>query len=98
MAPILDLPNGVDGFTIYTDASREGLGCVLIQNRNVISFTSRKLKPHEQNYPTHDLELAPVVFALKTWRYYLYGVTFAVYSDHKSIRYLSSQKELNMTQ
>ena len=96
MAPVLVLPNGVDGFAIYTDASREGLGCVLMQNQNVISFASTKLKPREQNYPTHDLELAAVVFALKKWRHYLYGVTFEVYSDHKSLRYLFSQKELNM--
>nr|XP_027066533.1 uncharacterized protein LOC113692333 [Coffea arabica] len=98
MAPILALPYGIDGFTVYTDASREGLGCVLMQNQNVISFASRKLKPHERNYPTHDLELAAVVFALKKWRHYLYGVTFEVYSDHKSLRYLFSQKELNMRQ
>ncbi|XP_071901792.1 uncharacterized protein [Coffea arabica] len=98
MAPVLVLPNGVEGFAVYTDASREGLGCVLMQNRNVISFASRKLKPHEQNYPTHDLELAAVVFALKKWRHYLYGVTFEVYSDHKSLRYFFSQKELNMRQ
>ena len=88
MAPVLVLPKGVDGFIVYTDASKEGLGCVLMQNRNVISFASRKLKSHEQNYPTHDLELAAVVFALKKWRHYLYGVTFKVYSDHKSLRYL----------
>ena len=98
MAPVLVLPNGVDGFSVYTDASWEGLGCVLMQNRNVISFASRKLKPHEQNYPTHILELAAVVFALEKWRHYLYGVTFAVYSDHKSLRYLFSKKELNMRQ
>ncbi|XP_071905688.1 uncharacterized protein [Coffea arabica] len=98
MAPVLALPNGKDSFTVYTDASREGLGCVLMQNKNVIAFASRKLKTHEQNYPTHYLELAAVVFALKKWRHYLYGVTFEVYSDHKSLKYLFSQKELNMRQ
>ncbi|XP_027178078.1 uncharacterized protein LOC113777243 [Coffea eugenioides] len=98
MAPILALPNGPDGFTVYTDASKEGLGCVLMQHHNVIAYASRKLKIHEQNYPIHDLELAAVVFALKKWRHYLYGVTFEVYSDHKSLRYLFSQKELNMRQ
>ena len=72
MASILVLPNGVDGFTVHTDASREGLECVLMQNQNVISFASSKLKPHKQNYPTHDLELAAVIFALKKWRHYLY--------------------------
>ena len=64
----------------------------------MISFASRKLKPHEQNYPTHNLELAAVVFTLKKWRHYLYGVTFEVYSDHKSLKYLFSQKEQNMRQ
>ena len=65
MALILALPNRKDSFTVYTDASREELRCVLMQNKNVIAFASRKLKPHEQNYSTHDLELATVVFALK---------------------------------
>ncbi|XP_071928113.1 uncharacterized protein [Coffea arabica] len=97
-APVLALPNRRDSFTVYTDASREGLGCVLMQNGNVIAYASRKLKPHERNYPTHDLELAAVVFALKKWRHYLYGVTFEVYTDHKSLKYLFSQKELNLRQ
>nr|XP_027100973.1 uncharacterized protein LOC113720231 [Coffea arabica] len=78
VAPVLALPSGSDSYTVYTDASKEGLGCVLMQNRNVIAYASRKLKPHEQNYPTHHLELAAVVFALKKWRHYLYGVTFEV--------------------
>ena len=60
------------------------MGCILMQNKNVIAFASRKLKPHEQNYPTHDLELAATVLALKKWRHYLYGVTFEIYTDHKS--------------
>ena len=65
IAPILTLPNRNDSFTIYTDVSREGLGYILMQNGNVIAFVSRKLKSHEQNYPTHDLKLAAVVFVLK---------------------------------
>ena len=65
MTPALALPNGKDSYVVYTDASREGLGHALIQNKNVIAYASRKLKPHERNYPTHDLELAVVVFALK---------------------------------
>ena len=97
-APVLALPNGRDSFTVYTDASREGLGCVLMQNGSVNAYASKKLKPHERNYPTHDLELAAVVFALKKWRHYLYGVTFEVYTDHKSLKYLFSQKELNLRQ
>ena len=90
------MPNGSDSFRVYTDASREGLGCVLMQNKIVIAYASRKLKPHEQNYPTHDLELAAMVFVLKKWRHYLYGVTFEVFTDHKSFKYLFSQKELNL--
>ena len=97
-APVLALPEGKEGFTVYTDALKEGLGCVLMQNGKVIAYAARKLKPHESNYPTHDLELAGVVFALKKWRHYLYGVTFEVFTDHKSLKYLFSQKELNMRQ
>ena len=73
---------------MYTDASKEGLGCVLMQHGKVVAFAARKLKVHELNYPTHDLELAAVVFALKKWRHYLYGVTFEVFTDHKSLKYL----------
>ncbi|XP_071916280.1 uncharacterized protein [Coffea arabica] len=97
-APVLALPDGVEGYVVYSDASREGLGCVLMQMSKVVAYASRKLKPHEQNYPTHDLELAAVVFALKKCRHYLYGVTFEVYMDHKSLKYLFSQKELNLRQ
>ena len=98
MTPVFVLPNGKDSYTVYTDVSREWLGCVPMQNRNVIAYASQKLKFHELNYPTHDLELAAVVFALKKWWHYLYGVTFAVYTNHKSFKYLFSQKELNMRQ
>ena len=75
-APILTLPHGVDGFVIHTDASNQGYGAVLMQNAKVIAYASRQLKVHEKNYHTHDLELGPVVFALKVWRHYLYGATF----------------------
>ncbi|KAL5543286.1 hypothetical protein UlMin_010996 [Ulmus minor] len=71
-APILVLPTDVTDFTVYCDASRIGLGAVLMQNGRVIAYASRQLKVHEKNYPTHDLELAAVVFALKIWRHYLY--------------------------
>ncbi|KAI3754880.1 hypothetical protein L1987_54672 [Smallanthus sonchifolius] len=77
---------------------KEGLGCVLMQRGRVIAYASRKLKIHEANYPTHDLELAAVVFALKIWRHYLYGVKFTIYSNHKSLKYFFEQKELNMRQ
>nr|GEV90614.1 putative reverse transcriptase domain-containing protein [Tanacetum cinerariifolium] len=72
-APILTLPSGSGGFQIYSDASKKGLGCVLMQHGKVIAYASRQLKPYEVNYPTHDLELAAVFFALKIWRHYLYG-------------------------
>ena len=73
-APILTLPVEGKNFIVYCDASYFGLGAVLMQERNVIDYASRQLKVHECNYPTHDLELAAVVFALKQWRHYLYGV------------------------
>ncbi|GKA66617.1 putative reverse transcriptase domain-containing protein [Tanacetum coccineum] len=71
-APILALPEGDDDFVIYCDASLQGLGVVLMQREKVIAYASRQLKPYEENYTTHDLELGAVVFALKIWRYYLY--------------------------
>ncbi|GJS59690.1 putative reverse transcriptase domain-containing protein [Tanacetum coccineum] len=73
-APILTLPDGVEDFVVYYDASNQGLGCVLMQRGKVIAYTSRQLKIHEKNYTTHDLELGAVVFVLKTWRHYLYGI------------------------
>ena len=95
-APILTLPEGVDDFVVYCDAYRMGLGCVLMQCGKVIAYASRQLKVHERNYPTHDLELAAVVFALRIWRHYLYGVHVDIYTDHKSLQYVFSQKELNL--
>jgi len=68
--PILKTPSGTGGMVIYSDASGKGLGCVLMQHGHVIAYAFRQLKPQERNYPTHDLELAPVVFALKIWRHY----------------------------
>ncbi|WMV32801.1 hypothetical protein MTR67_026186 [Solanum verrucosum] len=97
-APILSLPDGLEGFVVYCDASRVGLGCVLMQNGKVIAYASRQLKVHEKNYPTHDLELAAVVFSLKIWRHYLYGVHVDVFTDHKSLQYVFTQKDLNLRQ
>jgi hypothetical protein len=97
-APVLTLPSGSDGFVIYSDASHKGLGCVLMQQGKVIAYASRQLKTYERNYPTHDLELAAVVFALKIWRHYLYGERCEIYTDHKSLKYFFTQKELNMRQ
>ena len=87
-APILTIPLDSGGFTIYSDASRKGLGCVLMQHGKVVAYASRQLKPYEQNYPTHDLELAVMVFALKIWRHYLYGEQCEIFTDHKSLKYL----------
>ena len=98
IVPMLTLPDPHGLFEVCCDASRKGLGCVLMQNRNVVTYASRQLKSHEMNYPTHDLELVAVVFALKIWRYHLYGIKFEVFSDHKSLKYLFDQKELNMRQ
>ena len=95
---MLVTPFGSEGFAIYCDASKEGLGCVLTQNGKVIAYDSRQLKPYERNYLTHDLELAAVIFALKLWRHYLYGVHCKVYTDHKSLKYIFTQKEINMRQ
>ena len=79
---------------IFSDASLNGLGCILLQEGKVVAYTSRKLKPHEKNYPTHDLELAAIVFVLKTWRHYLYGEKCLIYTDHKSLKYLPHNKSL----
>ncbi|GJY95610.1 putative reverse transcriptase domain-containing protein [Tanacetum coccineum] len=95
-APILALPQGAKNFIVYCDASHKGLGAVLIQNEKVIAYASQKLKIHEKNYTTHDLELGAVVFALKIWRHYLYGTKCTVFTDHKSLQHILDQKELNM--
>ncbi|GJY95667.1 putative reverse transcriptase domain-containing protein [Tanacetum coccineum] len=97
-APILSLPDGVEDFVVYYDASNQGLGCVLMQRGKVIAYASRQLKIHEKNYTMHDLELGAIVFALKTWRHYLYGTKSVIYTDHKSLQYIFDQKELNMRQ
>ena len=73
---------------ILCDASRQGLGCVLMQHGNVIAYALRQFKKHEKNYLTHDLELVAVVFSLRVWRHYLYGVSCIIFTDHKSLQYL----------
>ncbi|KAK8700519.1 hypothetical protein V6N13_018914 [Hibiscus sabdariffa] len=97
-APVLIQPVSGKEFVVYSDASYVGLGCVLMQEGRVVAYASRQLKTHEKNYPTHDIELAAVVFALKIWRHYLYGERCTVYTDHKSLKYLMTQKELNLRQ
>jgi len=88
-APVLIMPDIQKSFTIYCDASRQGLGCVLMQEGHVVAYASRQLRKHEVNYPTNDLELAAVVHALKIWRHYLIGKKTKIYTDHKSIFSLS---------
>ena len=97
-APVLTQPTSGKEYTLYSDASSIGLGCVLMQDEKVVAYASRQLKSHEQNYPTHYLELAAVVFALKIWRHYLYGEKCRIFTDHKSLKYLLTQKELNLRQ
>ncbi|GJY23341.1 reverse transcriptase domain-containing protein [Tanacetum coccineum] len=92
-APILSLPDGVKDFVVYCDASNQGLGCVLMQRGKVIAYASRQLKIHEKNYTTHDLELGAVVFALKTWRHYLYGESETKTSTRNVHDYYSSVKD-----
>ena len=92
------MPDVTKDFVVYCDASKLGLGCVLMQEGKVISYSSRQLRKHEQNYPTHDLELAAVVHALKAWRHFLMGNRCDIYTDHKSLKYIFTQRELNMRQ
>ncbi|GJS70240.1 putative reverse transcriptase domain-containing protein, partial [Tanacetum coccineum] len=92
-AHVLALPDGPEDIMVYYDASGIGLGCMLIQRGKVIAYASRQLKIHEKNYTTHDLELGAVVLALKIWRHYLYGTKSVIYTDHKSLRHIFSQKE-----
>ena len=96
--PILIGPERDVSYTLCYDALRDGLGCVLMQNGWVVAYGSRQLKTHEKNYPTHNLELVAVVFALKSWRHYLYSERFEVYSNHKSLKYIFTQKDLNLRQ
>ena len=97
-APVLMQCTSGKKYTLYSDASGIGLGCVLMQDGKVVAYASTQLKPHEQNYPTHDLELAAAVFALKIWKHYLYGEKCRIYTNHKSLKYFLTQKELNLRQ
>jgi hypothetical protein len=99
MSPlVLVMPDLQKGFDIYCDACGQGLGYVLMQEGHVIAYASRQLRKHELNYPTHDLELAAVVHALKIWRHYIMGTKYQVYTDHKSLKYIFTQKDLNLRQ
>ena len=85
-ALVLTLPEGTKVFTVYCDASRVGLECVLMQHGKVIVYASRQLKSHERNYPTHNIELVSAVFSMKVWRHYLYGVHVDVLTDHYNLK------------
>jgi hypothetical protein len=97
-APVLTMPDMENPFSIYCDAFGQGLGCVLMQDGHVVAYASRQLRKHEEKYPTHDMELAVVVHALKTWRHYIIGKRCEVYSDHKSLKYIFTQPDLNLKQ
>jgi hypothetical protein len=97
-SPMLAQPDIAKSFDVYCDTSSTGLGCVLMQEGHVIAYSSRQLRPHEEHYPTHDLELAAVVHALRIWRHYLLGNVPHIFTDHKSLKYFLTQSNLNMQQ
>jgi hypothetical protein len=97
-APVLTMPEMEKPFSVYCDASGQGLGCVLMQDGHVVAYASRQLRKHEETYPTHDLEVAIVVHASKIWRHYIIGKRCEVYLDHKSLKYIFTQPDLNLRQ
>jgi hypothetical protein len=97
-ALIIAMPDMEKPFFIYCDASSQGLGCVLMQDGHVVAYASQHLRKHAAHYPTHDLELAVVVHALKIWRHYLMGKRYELYTDHKSLKYIFTQSNLNLRQ
>jgi hypothetical protein len=92
------MPDIHKGFDVYYDVSQQGLGCVLMQEGKVVAYASRKLRKHEQNYPTHDLELVAIVHTLKIWRHYMIGNKCQIFTDHKSLKYIFTQRDLNLKQ
>jgi hypothetical protein len=97
-APVLAQPDIEKPFDVYCDASGTGIGEVLMQDGHAIAYASRQLRCHEEHYPTHDLELLAIVHTLKLWRHYLLGNLVHIYTDHKSLKYLFTQPDLNMRQ
>ena len=95
---VLTLTRSGAGYVVYSDASRVGLGYVPMQDGKVIAYSSRQLKINENNYPTHYLDLAYLVFALKVWIHYLYGVHVFLYTNHKSLQYVFTPRKLNLGQ
>jgi hypothetical protein len=98
IAPVLAQPDSTKPYDVYCDASGTGLGCVLMQDNWVIAYACRALRNHEQNYPTHDFGLAAVIHALKIWRHHLMGAKCNIYTDHKSLKYIFTQADMNMRQ
>jgi hypothetical protein len=92
------MPDMEKPFSIYCDTSGQGLGYVIMQDGHVVAYASQQLRKHEVNYPTHDLELAVVVHALKIWRHYLMGKRCELYTDHKSLKYIFRQSNRNLRQ
>jgi hypothetical protein len=92
------MPNIEKPFSIYCDASGQGLGCVLMRDVHIVAYASRQLRKHEEKYLTHDLVLAAIVHALKIWRHYIISKRCEVYSDHKSLKYIFTQTDLNLRQ
>jgi hypothetical protein len=97
-SPVLAQPNIAKSFDVYCDASGTGLGYVLMQEGRMVAYSSCQLRPHKEHYPTHDLELAAVFHALRTWRHYLLGNVAHIFTDHKSLKYFFTQPDLNMRQ
>jgi hypothetical protein len=95
---VLAQPDTTKPFDVYCDASGTGLGGVLMQEGRVISYSSRQLRRHEEHYLTHNLELAAVVMALRMWHHYLLGNVVHIYTDHKSLKYIFTQPDLNKRQ
>jgi hypothetical protein len=95
---VLAQPDTDKLLNVYCDASGTGLGGVLVQEGRVVSYSSRQLRHHEECYPTHDLELAAVVMVLRTWLDYLLGNVVHIYTDHKSLKYIFTQPDLNVRQ
>jgi hypothetical protein len=96
--PVLAQPNIEKPFDVYYDASDSGIGRVLMQDGRAIAYASRQLQCHEEHYPTQDLELLAIVHTLKVWRHYLLGNLVPIYTNHKNLKYLFTQPDLNMRQ
>jgi hypothetical protein len=97
-APVLKIVDPNESFLVCTDACKEGLGGVLMQNGHVIGYESRNIKEHERNYATHDLELVAIVHTLRMWRHYLMGKKFELRTDHIGLNYLFEHPTLNARQ